>query len=77
MSPGSVIDGLMVLKNRERIFNTKNELAARADIDEAVVNDVAGRLWIIVLSEKQENLVISTDDRAVLMAHKIREGARR
>jgi hypothetical protein len=75
LMPDSVKRGLLTSYNRKRIFDTDEEEKARALIDEELVNDVAGRLWLIVLSDKQEKLVIGTDDLAELVARRIRQGA--
>ena len=77
LEPKAVVDGLLLPRNCKRVFNTDDPSVAEGMIDQALVNDVASRLWLIVLSDKQENLVISSDDRAILMAHKVREGASR
>jgi len=46
-----------VLEHRARLFDTKDEQAAAAQVDEEIVKAVADRLWIVVLSDKQEKLV--------------------
>lgn len=45
-----------VLKHPKDVFGVDNALAV---IDDEVCKDIAERLWIIVLSEKQEDLTIS------------------
>lgn len=47
---------------------------AKGKIDMAVVNALVDRLWLVVLSEKQEQLLISPEDRALIKQHRAREG---
>ena len=51
----------------ERVFGTKVEDDVKAQIDAEVVRDLAERIWVIVLSDRQETLVISAQDRAEVM----------
>lgn len=74
LKPTSVREGLLLPRNSQRVFGTDSEMTAAKMIDDDLVRDVANRLWMIVLSEKQEDLVISASDRAVIVAQKIREG---
>lgn len=62
-----------VLKHRERVFGTKDEAAAAALVDEDVVSAVASRLWLVVLSAKQETLVISKEHRSIIEAYETRK----
>lgn len=56
-----------VIKHRAKVFGENvTEEEARALIDEAAVSAVASRLWLIILSEKQETLVISKEHRGVI-----------
>jgi hypothetical protein len=55
-----------VLNHREVVFGTDNVDVAKAAVDEDAVIAVASRLWLIVLSEKQESLVISREHRGVI-----------
>ena len=73
--PLSIAKGLLADKNRKRIFNTDEDAVANKLIDVNIINDVAGRLWIVVLSDKQESLVISPDDRALIVAQRIKEAS--
>jgi hypothetical protein len=60
-----VVEGIVQL--RERLFGEEvDEERARALIDYDLVNDMAGKLWIIVLSEKQEKLVITRENRGLV-----------
>lgn len=63
-----------VLEERERIFGTKDLAAARALLDEDRVKAVAERVWIIILSEKQELLVPLDDWHAIVNYHLTRGG---
>lgn len=53
-----------IVKERERIFGDVTEEDAKTAIDPGIVDDLSKRVWIIVLSDRQETLVISTEDRA-------------
>ena len=77
VTPDTVIDSLLLPRNSKRVFDTEDRSATEDMINRPLVDDVASRLWIIVLSDKQEKLVISTEDRAILTAHKVREEAAR
>ncbi len=65
--PAAVEKALLVPKNAERVFGTDKPEEAQPLIDGAIVDAVAARLWLIVLSDKQETLVISAEDRALVM----------
>ncbi|OPC82199.1 hypothetical protein B4N89_15765 [Embleya scabrispora] len=62
-----------VLLHSERVFGLDRD-AADAVIDPDVVAQVAARLWLIVLSEKQETLVPLKDWEAIVAAELIRKG---
>lgn len=69
----AVIDALLHKNNIPRVFGddtTKED--ARTLIDESLADDVASRIWIIVLSEKMEQLVISRDHRSWLIGEMVR-----
>ncbi|SIO27062.1 hypothetical protein [Agromyces cerinus] len=55
-----------VLKHRDKVFGVESEEEARPLIDDDAVSAVAKRLWLIILSEKQETLVISKEHRGVI-----------
>ncbi len=63
-----------VLKHHERVFGTDNEATAAPLVNEDVVSAVASRLWLVVLSQKQETLVISKEHRSVIEAYETRKG---
>ncbi|MFJ7060028.1 hypothetical protein ACIQVA_20295 [Streptomyces microflavus] len=73
-SPEAVTDGLLQSRNLERVFNTKDEEEARSKLDEDLVTDVAERLWLIVLNEKQEKLVITPKHRGLILADQAEKG---
>ena len=63
-----------VLANRERVFGEKDAAKAEASIDADAVSAVASRLWFIILSEKQEALVISNVHRGVIEQYEAEKG---
>lgn len=65
-----------VLKEHKRALGVAEEDAPAA-IDETVCKDVAARLWIIVLSERQEkHLVLSAEHQGLIRKHIAEEAAR-
>lgn len=61
-----------LVTERARIFGAKTEEdEALSLIKDDIVADLSARVWIIVLSDRQETLVISNDDRAELMKIRI------
>jgi hypothetical protein len=60
-TPADIRKALVHKDNRKRLFDTEDEDEAKAAIDEALVADIAKRIWMITLSEKQESLVIARD----------------
>ncbi|TKA11779.1 hypothetical protein [Actinacidiphila oryziradicis] len=63
-----------VLQHRDRVFGTDDMAVARSRMAPEVVEMVADRLWLIVLSEKQETLVPLKDWEAIVAAELIRKG---
>ncbi|MFJ1934276.1 hypothetical protein ACIOGZ_16680 [Kitasatospora sp. NPDC088160] len=63
-----------VLLHHERVFGTADRASAESAIDPEIVAMVASRLWLIVLSEKQETLVPLKDWEAIVAAELIRKG---
>lgn len=55
-----------VIKHRKQVFGEEDEAKASAMVDDDLVSAVASRLWLIVLSQKQEKLVISAEHRGVI-----------
>lgn len=53
--------------NKHRVFGDVTEAEAEELIDEDVVKAVRDSIWIIILHEKQESLVISKEDRGELL----------
>lgn len=70
----SVVSGCLTDKNRRRLLDTDVEADARGLLDPSVVDDVCENLWLIVLSQKQEQLLISNDDRALIVQKRIEKG---
>ena len=64
-----------VLSEHQRVFGTQSDDDAKVLLDRDLVGDVASRLWLLVLSDKQEKLVISKKHRALITAHEIENGA--
>ena len=66
-----------LVENRNRVYGVEDEVEARAlmKADAGVIEDLSQRLWLVVLSEKQENLLISeTRIVRLLMANNIKAG---
>ena len=63
-----------VIKHRARVFGVDGEAEAEGLVDDDVVSAVASRLWLIVLSEKQETLVITREHRGVIERHEAERG---
>lgn len=62
-----------VLSESKRIFGADSREEAEPLIDEEAVTAVSDRLWLIVLSQNQERLVISRKHLALIRAHEIEE----
>ncbi|MFF5668244.1 hypothetical protein ACFY7F_36260 [Streptomyces griseofuscus] len=73
-SADSVKKGLLLERNRVRVFGTSDESEAASMVDDALVQDVADRMWMFVLSEKQEKLVITPDYRALVFTEMMKRG---
>jgi len=56
-----------LVKEKERLFGSVSDADALALIRPEIVTDLVDRVWVIVLSDKQETLVISREDRAEIM----------
>ncbi|MFD9868050.1 hypothetical protein ACFXI8_29960 [Streptomyces niveus] len=63
-----------VLQHSARVFGTADRAAAEAQMDLSVAQEVAARIWLIVLSDKQETLVPLKDWEAIVAAELIRKG---
>ncbi|HEU5159281.1 MAG TPA: hypothetical protein VFU43_19960 [Streptosporangiaceae bacterium] len=63
-----------VLAERERVLGKADLDEAEALLDEGLVDDVASRLWMIVLSERQEQLVISPRDLSQIEQIRVERG---
>lgn len=55
-----------IILESERIFGTSDTEAAEAMIKGELIDELANRLWLIVMSEKQERLVPLDDWRGVV-----------
>lgn len=60
--------------NSKRLFDTEDSDQALDKIDMAVVEELTDRLWLVVLSEKQERLLISKEERALIMSQRVLRG---
>jgi hypothetical protein len=63
-----------LIEHRMRLFDEPDKVKAASLIDGPTVTAVAERLWIIILSEKQERLVISTEHRGVIDNYEATKG---
>ncbi|SOD62223.1 hypothetical protein SAMN06297387_10538 [Streptomyces zhaozhouensis] len=63
-----------VLQNRVRVLGTTGEEEARDLLDNDLAKSVADRLWLIVLSAKQETLVPLRDWVSIVAAELTRKG---
>jgi len=73
-SAEQVRTGLLLEHNRKRALGKEDEDEARALIDDTVVAEVAERVWLLVLSDKQESLVITPEHRGLIVAHQVEKG---
>lgn len=64
-----------VVAQRKRIFGEVDKAAAEGMIKDDVVSEVARRLWLIILSERQEQLVITPAHRGLIEAHEAEKAA--
>lgn len=64
-----------VLSEHQRVFGVETQEEAKEHIDEEAVQAVAQRLWLIVLTERQETLVISREHLAEIRAYEVRQGS--
>ncbi|WP_404850300.1 hypothetical protein [Dietzia kunjamensis] len=63
-----------VIRNRSVVFGVDDVAAAEEQIDDGIVSAVAERLWIIILSRKQEALVISKEHRGLIERYMVERG---
>jgi len=63
-----------VLKHKRRALGTEAEDAALAALDKDLCAAVSKRLWLIVLSERQEKLVVSTEHRSIIRSYDVTKG---
>jgi hypothetical protein len=62
------------IANRGRLFGEEDEGKAKGHVDIALTSELAERLWLVVLSEKQEQLLISDEDRALIVESRVKKG---
>jgi hypothetical protein len=67
-TPAAVVEA--VVEYRARLFGNVSKAQALAMADQAVIHSVAERIWLIVLSRKQETLMPLDEWRAIV-AHEI------
>ena len=60
-SVDKVVAALLHSANRQRVLGVEDEDQARLQIDMEAVVAVAGRLWLLTLSDKQKSLVLTKD----------------
>ena len=61
-----------VVQERARVFGHRSTAAAAQEgVDEKICEEVARRLWLLVLSDRQEQLVITDTHRGVVMKYEI------
>jgi hypothetical protein len=70
----SVVNGCMTAKNRKRLLGTDDQAEAQKALDQDVIDELCGALWLFVLSEKQEQLLISLEDRALIVQERVKRG---
>ncbi len=72
--PDAIRKALLTDENRARVFGDVDVEAAKTALDDVLLLDLSSRMWIIVLSERQERLVISDEDRGVLLKRRVKKG---
>jgi hypothetical protein len=65
-----------ILKHSTEIFGDIPVDEVESLIDHETVRSVTDRLWMIVLSDKQEQLVITREHRSLIHGHEVLEGTR-
>lgn len=51
-----------------------SEDEAASLVDQKIVDNLSSRMWMIVLSDRQEKLVISNEDRGLIMQNRVQAG---
>ncbi len=64
-----------VLQHRAKALGIADEQSAEAAIEQAVCESIAESLWLLVLSDKHELLMLSPDDRAAVIAAQIKKAS--
>lgn len=65
-----------VVKHRQDTLGVSDEGEAKIKVDRATCEAVAARLWLIVLSDKQEKLTVSPEHRGLIEQHETARGSR-
>ncbi|MFG2792597.1 hypothetical protein [Streptomyces sp. NPDC048419] len=63
-----------VILHRQRVFGNTSEEYAESQLDVSVAKAVSERIWLIVLSEKQETLLPLNEWRAIVASELTRKG---
>lgn len=75
-SPEKVVNALTKVETyRSWVFGDVTEEQAKEQVDPEIVEDLSARMWMIVLSDRQERLVISEDDRSIVMQNRTQQGS--
>ena len=73
--PEKIVDALTrVDQYRSWVFGSVSPEDAEKLIDFDIVRELASRMWMIVLSDRQERLVISDDDRSIVIQSRVKQG---
>lgn len=64
-----------VVAEHFRVFGVDNREQAEEMVDNRIVEEISRRLWLLVLADKQEKLVILRDHLALIRAHEVNKGA--
>lgn len=74
--PEKIVHALVkVPRLRSWVFGEDvSEDEANRQVNSSVVADLSSRMWMIVLSDRQEKLVISNEDRGLIMQNRVQAG---
>lgn len=62
------------IKHSKRLFDIDDPDEAKSKIDMSLVHELTDRLWLVVLSEKQEKLLISEEERGLIVMERVKKG---
>ncbi|MFC0532056.1 hypothetical protein [Phytohabitans kaempferiae] len=71
-STDSILDGCVA--NGNRLFGTTDADEVRSKLEMGVIEELQERLWLVVLSDKQERLLIDDEERGFLVQRRIERG---